>query len=150
MDLCRTGSDRYGANLVQLGPRDVEESRKSRSAAFEVPRCPGRPLGGASRIGFKRKMQSKKAPFNPKSDFTTMSADYKTDSAHAEAGDGHDKSHLTETEIKHGDNALRYVGEERVELTQEDVSGHSTKSASITYHTVPRMTASAARRTNTS
>lgn len=34
--------------------------------------------------------------------------------------DGH--HHLTQQEMKHGDNALKYIGEERIEVTVEDVS----------------------------
>ncbi|WWD06122.1 hypothetical protein V865_004207 [Kwoniella europaea PYCC6329] len=47
----------------------------------------------------------------------------KAEISHIEAGDEHLKHeahHHTTNEIKHGDNALKYVGEERVELTEED------------------------------
>lgn len=30
--------------------------------------------------------------------------------------------HLTQQEMKHGDNALKYIGDERIEITPEDVS----------------------------
>lgn len=48
--------------------------------------------------------------------------DDKVSIEHAEAGDDYTKYHVTQEEIKHGDNALKYIGDERVEVTQEDVS----------------------------
>lgn len=45
----------------------------------------------------------------------------KTDTYHAEAGHHH-QAHHTQEEMKHGDRALKFVGDERVQLTQEDVS----------------------------
>lgn len=51
--------------------------------------------------------------------------DEKTSIDHIEDGeildrkDGH--HHLTQQEMKHGDKALQYIGEERIEVTVEDV-----------------------------
>lgn len=48
-------------------------------------------------------------------------SDSKINVYHNEQGDvaGH---HLTSDEVKHGDKALKILGEERIELTEEDVS----------------------------
>jgi hypothetical protein len=46
----------------------------------------------------------------------------KADVYHAEAGDHVHPHHLTQNEIKHGDRALQLIGDERIELTEEDVS----------------------------
>ncbi|WVQ93989.1 hypothetical protein IAU59_001067 [Kwoniella sp. CBS 9459] len=51
--------------------------------------------------------------------------DDKPDVEHVEAGDEHLKSHdphrhLSTNEIKHGDKALKYLGDERVVVTEED------------------------------
>lgn len=56
--------------------------------------------------------------------------DEKVSIEHAEAGEDYTKHHVTQDEIKHGDNALKYIGDERVEVTQEDVSDGSP-SASV-------------------
>ncbi|WWD22307.1 hypothetical protein CI109_106798 [Kwoniella shandongensis] len=54
-----------------------------------------------------------------------MSAQYmeeKEEVEHVEAGDyhKHGADHLTQRDMKHGDKALKYVGEERIEVTEED------------------------------
>lgn len=41
---------------------------------------------------------------------------------HVEAGGDDYKHQITQEEVKHGDNALKYLGDERVEVTEEDVS----------------------------
>ena len=48
--------------------------------------------------------------------------DDKVSIEHVESGDHYTKHHVTQEEVKHGDNALKYIGDERVEVTQEDVS----------------------------
>ncbi|AAW46348.1 hypothetical protein CNBK0880 [Cryptococcus deneoformans B-3501A] len=46
--------------------------------------------------------------------------DDKVSIEHVESGDHYTKHHVTQEEVKHGDNALKYIGDERVEVTQED------------------------------
>ncbi|WWC85571.1 uncharacterized protein L201_000435 [Kwoniella dendrophila CBS 6074] len=49
--------------------------------------------------------------------------DDKAEINHVEAGDmdlKHDAHHHSSDQVKHGDRALKYVGEERIELTEED------------------------------
>jgi hypothetical protein len=45
----------------------------------------------------------------------------KTDTYHADARRNH-QAHHTQEAMKHGDRALKFIGDERVELTHEDVS----------------------------
>jgi hypothetical protein len=53
-----------------------------------------------------------------KSDYMQHSEDVESG---VKATDGRRRSSLTAADLKHGDRALQFIGEDRVELTDEDV-----------------------------
>lgn len=54
-----------------------------------------------------------------------LEEEVKQDVYHNEAGDHH-QIHHTQNEVQHGDHALKILGDERIELTEADVSGDVT------------------------
>jgi hypothetical protein len=55
-----------------------------------------------------------------------LEEEVKQDVYHNEAGDHHHQIHHTQNEVQHGDHALKILGDERIELTEADVSGDVT------------------------
>jgi hypothetical protein len=60
-----------------------------------------------------------------------LEEEIKQDVYHNEAGDHHHQIHHSQNEVQHGDHALKILGDERIELTEEDVSGGLTCSFSL-------------------